>query len=90
MTLLFPILRHLSAAIAAWLVTTIIGAAGVEVGPDTVASLTSALTTLGALLMIALYAVAEKALKPLFSKMGEETPLATRRDGSFRHPRGLR
>jgi hypothetical protein len=65
------IIRHLAAVIAAWLTTTLVGALGLNVGPEQVAELQGALTTLGVTLLLALYAGVEKLLKPLFHRLGE-------------------
>lgn len=63
--------RHVLAVAAAWIVTTAIGAMGVDVGPDKIAHLTEAVTVLGMAVMLGLYALAEKLLKPVFRRMGE-------------------
>jgi hypothetical protein len=65
------IIRHLAAVAAAWLTTTLVGALGLDVGPEQVAEVQGALTTLGATLLLALYAALEKLLKPLFHRLGE-------------------
>lgn len=66
------LIRHMAAVLAAWLITTLIGALGLDVGPDDIAALQAGLTTLGAVLLLALYASLEKALKPLFLRFGEQ------------------
>lgn len=68
---MLTLIRHLAAVAAAWLTTTLIGALGREVGPETVAEVQTALTTLGAVILLGLYAVLEKGLKPLFERLGE-------------------
>lgn len=65
------IIRHLAAVAAAWLTTTLVGALGLDVGPEQVAELQGALTTLGATVLLGLYAAIEKVLKPLFQRLGE-------------------
>jgi hypothetical protein len=65
------IIRHLAAVAAAWLTTTLVGALGLDVGPEQVAEVQTALTTLGTTLLVALYAALEKLLKPLFHRLGE-------------------
>lgn len=64
-------LRHVVAVLASWLTMTALGALGLKVGPDTLAQLTEAVTVLGMLVMLGLYALIEKYLKPLFRRMGE-------------------
>lgn len=62
------IIRHMAAVVAAWLITTLVGALGLDVGPEDVAELQAALTTLGTVLLLALYAALEKGMKPLFER----------------------
>lgn len=68
---MLTIIRHVAAVGAAWLTTMLIGALGVDVGAETAAEVQSALTTLGVVLLLALYAAFEKAAKPLFHRFGE-------------------
>lgn len=68
---MLTITRHMAAVVAAWLATTLVGALGLDVGPEQLAELEAALTTLGVVLLLALYAALEKVLKPLFHRFGE-------------------
>ena len=63
--------RHLIAVLASWLVTTLVGRLGLPVGPEEIAVLREAVTVLGMAVMLGVYAIVEKTLKPWFYRMGE-------------------
>lgn len=69
--LVLTIIRHFAAVIAAWIGTVTAGITGAEVGAETIAGMQDELTALGVVLMLSLYAAAEKILKPVFSRFGE-------------------
>jgi len=80
-TNVLTITRHLAAVLAAWLTTTLVGVLGLQVGPDQLAEVQGALTTLGGAVLLALYAMVEKALKPLFHRLGEPRPVEVDLEG---------
>ena len=81
-------LRHVMAVLAAWLVTTLLGRMGLNVGPDQIATLTEAVTVLGMVVMLAVYALMEKWMKPWFRRRGEpQAPVSDPRAYYYTGPR---
>lgn len=71
MTYLLTLIRHAAGVVAGAVLVWLGALLGLEVTAEAVAGLTEVLTWLGAGLMLLGYAAAEKALKPLFRRMGE-------------------